>query len=96
MNKKNYLATIVFDPRGSDGTADEMIPKLSELIADSEAEVTKVKNQGNHDFAYPQKKGVSNGTYLQFEISGISSTPDSLKKKLKLEKKIDRVLIERL
>ena len=39
---------------------------------------------------------MTNGTFLQFEISGLASTPDSLKKKLKLEKKVDRVLIERL
>ena len=45
MNKKNYLATIVFDPRGSDGTSDEMIPKLSEVISDSDGEVIKVENQ---------------------------------------------------
>jgi ribosomal protein S6 len=96
MNKKNYLATIVFDPRGSDGTSDEMIPKLSELIRQSDGEVNKVENQGNHDFSYPQKNGLSSGTFLQFEISGLSTTPDSLKKKLKLEKKVDRVLIESL
>tara|TARA_S200000501_G_scaffold236914_1_gene222094 strand:+ start:81 stop:371 length:291 start_codon:yes stop_codon:yes gene_type:complete len=94
MNKKNYLATIVFDPRGSDGTSDEMIPKLSEVISDSDGEVIKVENQGNHDFAYPQKKGLSNATYLQFEITGLPSTPETIKKKLKLEKKVDRVLIE--
>jgi len=41
MNKKNYLATIVYDPRGSDGTSDEMIPKLSELIRQSDGEVTR-------------------------------------------------------
>jgi ribosomal protein S6 len=96
MNKKNYLATIVFDPRGSDGTSDEMIPRLSEIISDSEGEVIKVENQGTHDFSYPQRKGLSSGTFLQFEINGTPDTPDSIKKKLKLEKKIDRVLIERL
>lgn len=94
MKKKNYLATIVFDPRGSDGTSDEMIPKLSEIIRDSEGEVNKVENQGNHDFAYPQKQGLSNATFLQFEITGDSLMPDRLKKKLKLEKKVDRVMIE--
>ena len=35
------------------------------------------------------------GTYLQFEIAGSSNFPDSLKERLKLEKKVDRVLIER-
>lgn len=94
MNKKNYLATIVFDPRGPDGTSDEMIPKLSEVISESDGEVIKVENQGNHDFAYPQKKGLSNATFLQFEIMGLPSTPETIKQKLKLEKKVDRVLIE--
>ena len=94
MSKNTYLATIVFDPRGADGSADEMIPKLSEIIRDTEGDVTKVENVGTHDFAYPQKKMIR-GTYLQFEIAGSSNSPDSLKERLKLEKKVDRVLIER-
>ena len=28
MSKNTYLATIVFDPRGADGSADEMILSL--------------------------------------------------------------------
>ena len=50
MTKKNYLATIVCDPRGADGSSDEMIPKLSEIIRDSEGEVTKVENLGTKIF----------------------------------------------
>ena len=53
--KNNYLATIVFDPKGSDGSTDEMIPKLSEIIVSVDGEVQKVESQGTHDFAYPQK-----------------------------------------
>ena len=49
MNKRNYLATIVYDARGADGASDEMIPRLSEIIRGVEGEVTKVENQGNHD-----------------------------------------------
>ena len=88
MNKRNYLATI-------DGASDEMIPRLSEIIRDVEGEVTKVENQGSHDFAYPQSKEMKAGTYLQFEISGDTEMPVRLKDKLRLEKKVDRVLIER-
>ena len=95
MNKRNYLATIVYDAQGADGASDEMIPKLSEIIRDAEGEVTKVENQGNHDFAYPQSKEMKAGTYLQFEISGDTEMPVRLKDKLRLEKKVDRVLIER-
>lgn len=95
MNKRNYLATIVYDARGADGTSDEMIPKLSEMIREVEGEVNKVENQGAHDFAYPQSKEMKSGTFLQFEISGDPDLPVRLKDKLSFEKKVDRVLIER-
>lgn len=95
MNKRNYLATIVYDARGADGSSDEMIPKLSEIIRQAEGEVSKVDNQGSKDFVYPQSKNLSSGTYLQFEIESDSELPVRLKEKLKLEKKVDRVLIER-
>jgi ribosomal protein S6 len=72
-----------------------MIPRLSEIIRATDGEVTKVENQGSHDFAYPQSKQMKSGTYLQFEISGDPEMPVRLKDKLRLEKKVDRVLIER-
>ncbi|MEC7800372.1 MAG: 30S ribosomal protein S6 [Verrucomicrobiota bacterium] len=93
--KNNYLATIVFDPKGSDGSTDEMIPKLSEIIVSVDGEVQKVENQGSHDFAYPQKGKAKSGVYLQFDLSGDSEMPTRLKEKLRLEKKVDRVVVER-
>tara|TARA_B100000941_G_C28455970_1_gene527911 strand:+ start:243 stop:530 length:288 start_codon:yes stop_codon:yes gene_type:complete len=93
--KNNYLATIVFDPKGSDGSTDEMIPKISEIIVNVEGEVQKVESQGTHDFAYPQKGKAKRGVYLQFELSGDSEMPSRLKEKLRLEKKVDRVIVER-
>ena len=95
MNKRNYLATIVYDARGADGSSDEMIPKLSEIIRQVDGEVTKVDNQGSRDFIYPTSKDVTSGTYLQFEIESDPEMPIRLKEKLKLEKKVDRILIER-
>ncbi len=95
MNKRNYLATIVYDSRGSDGSSDEMIPKLSEIIRQIDGEVLKVDNQGSHEFSYPQSKDMNSGTFLQFEIESDPEMPKRLKEKLKLEKKVDRILIER-
>ena len=95
MNKRNYIATIVYDARGADGSSDEMIPKLSEIIRQVDGEVTKVDNQGSHDFIYPQSKDRTSGTYLQFEVESDAAMPIRLKEKLKLEKKVDRILIER-
>ena len=94
MTSRIYSATIVIDPRGSDGSSSEMIPKLTEIIAQSEGEVLKVQELGQHDFAYPTKKEFTRGTYLQFDISGSPETPSKIKDKLRLEKKVDRILIE--
>jgi len=94
MTTRNYTATIVIDPSGSDGSSSEMIPKLTEIIGQSQGEVTKVQDLGQHDFAYPIKKNLPRGTFLQFDIKGHSSTPALIKDKLKLEKKVDRILIE--
>ena len=94
MKTRNYSATIVIDPRGNEGSTSEMIPKLTEAIAQSEGEVLKVEELGQHDFAYPIKKDFTRGTFLKFDISGSSSTPEKIKEKLRLEKKVDRILIE--
>ena len=94
MKTRNYSATIVIDPSGSEGSSNEMIPKLSEIISQSDGEVKKVTELGQHDFAYPIKKNFTRGTYLQFEITGTSETPSKIKHKLRLDKKVDRILIE--
>ena len=88
MTSRNYSATIVVDPSGSDGSTSEMIPKLSEVIAQSDGEVTKVQELGQHAFAYPSRKKISRGTYLQFELSGTAETPQKIKEKLRLEKRL--------
>jgi len=94
MTTRNYSATIVIDPSGSEGSSNEMIPKLSEVIAQSDGEVIKVEELGQHDFSYPTRKNLLRGSYLQFEITGSPQTPEKIKEKLRLEKKVDRVLIE--
>ena len=80
MTTRNYSATIVIDPSGSEGSSSEMIPKITEIIAQSNGEVKKVQELGQHDFAYPVKKSLSRGTYLQFDISGEPSTLLQLRK----------------
>ena len=56
MTTRKYSATIVIDPSGSEGSSSEMIPKISEIIAQSDGEVSKVTELGQHDFAFLSKK----------------------------------------
>ena len=93
--KNNYLATIVFDPKGSDGSTDEMIPKLSEIIVSVDGEVQKVESQGTHDFAYPHKRKSNLWESIYSSSSRAIQKCRLGKDKLRLEKKVDRVLVER-
>ena len=95
MKIRNYSAVIVVNPSGSDGSFSEIIPKLTEIINRSEGEVNKVEELGQHDFAYPTKKDFTRGSYLQFHFSGKVETPLLIQENLRLEKKVDRCLIER-
>ena len=94
MNKRTYLTTIVYDSKGAEGTNEEMIPKLSDIIRGADGEVSKVQERGTFDFAYSRARKIKVGVYLQFEVLGDTSFPEKLKNTLKLEKKVDRVLIE--
>ena len=88
MKTRNYSATIVIDPRGNEGSTSEMIPKLTEAIAQSDGEVLKIQELGQHDFAYPTKKNFTRGTFLQFDISGSSETPKRLRKNYGWKKRL--------
>ena len=94
MKQRNYIATVVVNPSGSEGSSNEMIPKLTEVISKAEGEVKKIQELGQHDFAYPTQKNFTRGSYLQFDISGSPQTPSMIHEILRLEKKVDRILIE--
>ncbi len=95
MNTRNYTATVVVDPRGKDGASNELIAKITEIVSASEAQVDKVKELGQHDLAYPPSNNFKSASFMQFEITGSPRSPDLIKEKCRLEKKVDRILIER-
>ena len=93
-NKRNYVATLVLDTRGSDDSADAMITKVSEIIAGMEGEVKKVENLGLRELARPQVRDFSNASYVRIDFESGPHGPTTIKEKLHLDKSIERILIE--
>ena len=93
-NKRNYVATLVLDTRGSDDSADAMISKVSEIIAEMEGEVKKVENLGLRELVRPQVRGFSNASYVRIDFESGPAGPTTIKEKLHLDKSIERILIE--
>ena len=95
MSKRNYKATMVLDPSGNEESSDEIISQLSEVIRSVEGEVTKVENLGSQNLARPAKKNSPTAIYVQFDVEGEPDVPSRLHEKLSLEKRVDRIVVER-
>ena len=93
-NKRNYVATLVLDTRGSDDSADAMISKVSEIIAGIDGEVNKVENLGLRELARPQARDFSTAAYVRIDFKSGPDGPTTIKEKLRLDKNIERILIE--
>ena len=92
--KRNYAATLVLDTRGSEDSADAMISKVSEIIAEMDGEVKKVENLGLRELARPQVRDFSTAAYVRIDFESGPDGPTTIKEKLHLDKSIDRILIE--
>ena len=94
-NRRLYTATLVLDTRGSDESADAMISKLSEIIVNLEGEVKKVENLGSRDLVRPQARNFSSAAYLKIDFESDREGPSKIKEQLRLDKTIDRIIIEK-
>jgi len=94
-NNRTYEATLVLDTSESNESADAMISKISEIIASLNGEVKKVENLGLRDLARPQDRNLASAAYVKIDFESGPEGPATVKEKLRLDKSIDRILIER-
>tara|TARA_Y100000588_G_scaffold325689_3_gene359607 strand:- start:179 stop:475 length:297 start_codon:yes stop_codon:yes gene_type:complete len=92
--RRNYTATLVLDTRESEESADAMISKLSEIIAHLDGEVKKVENLGSREIARPKARNFSSAVYVKIDFESGREVPSKIKEQLRLEKTIDRIIIE--
>ncbi|MEM0967020.1 MAG: 30S ribosomal protein S6 [Verrucomicrobiota bacterium] len=91
---RNYRATFVLDTRGVEASVDELTEAYSKVIEEVEGKVDAVKNLGNHDFARKSATGLSNGIFLQYDFEGPATAPEGLQEKVRLDRKVNRVMVE--
>ena len=94
-NNRIYAATLVLDTSGNNDSADAMISKISEIIASLDGEVKKVENLGLRDLVRPQDRNLTKAAYVKIDFESGPEGPAAVKEKLRLDKSIDRILIER-
>lgn len=94
QTKQKYKATFVLDTRGYEDPVDTIIEKLSTLLSSIDCDVLKAENLGQKDFARVTNPKFPAGIYIQIDFAGPPEAPAVLKEKLRLDRKINRILIE--
>jgi ribosomal protein S6 len=80
--------------RGCTDSVDAVASRLSETVVALGGEVEAVNNLGNMNFERTADKNFTSGTYLQLLLNGSPQLAGDIKLKLKLDKVINRILIE--
>jgi small subunit ribosomal protein S6 len=94
QNKRNYKAIFILDTRGNEDSVDQLVEGLTKEIAAINGDVTAVDNLGRKDFArFPKKQFVA-GNYVQISFEAPAEAPRKLHERLRLNKTVNRVMIE--
>ena len=96
MKPKTYKITFIIDTRETSGTTDAVIDSLKDVIKAVDGDASQVEDLGVRDFARCPDAKFTLGRYLQFDVQGTPQTPAALHQKIRLNKIVNRVLVERL
>ncbi|MDR1595815.1 MAG: 30S ribosomal protein S6 [Puniceicoccales bacterium] len=91
---RKYAASFVLDMRGCTDTVDTVIGKLSSVITSLGGEISATENLGQKRFERKIDRSFPSGVYVQILFAGAPKIVDGIKSKLRLDKTINRVLVE--
>jgi ribosomal protein S6 len=91
-----YKATFILDLRESEDDSAKVLGELNELLTSLGGESTDSEDLGLREFARAADHRFTQGHYLEIYFDGPGTVPGTLKEKLKLDKRINRIFIEAL
>lgn len=92
--QNRYLITVVFDTRERKESGDEMLASLRELMESLGATVENGRPLGQRTFARGDRRFPS-GFYGQYDLLADGDFDSKLRKRLRLDDRVNRIMIER-
>ncbi len=92
---QTYKATFLLDTRGYEQPVETIITKLGDILKAAGADVQKVDNLGSKSFVRVADRRFPSGTFVQITYKGLSSVASTLREKLRLDKTINRILVQK-
>lgn len=91
---RNYRATFILDTRGVEAPVEELVESYAKLIGEAGGEVSATDNLGSRDFARKAANGLPSGIFVQYEFAAPASAPGEIQEKVRLDRKVNRVMVE--
>jgi ribosomal protein S6 len=91
-----YKTTFILDLRESEDDSAKVMADLNELLKSIGGEPTDSEDLGMRDFARAADRRYTQGHYVEIYFDGVGNVPATLKEKLKLDKRINRIFVESL
>jgi len=93
---RNYRATFILDTRGVEAPVEEMVKTYADLIGEAKGTVETTNNHGSQDFVRKASNGLPSGIFVQYDFTGPGTAPEEIQKKVRLDRKVNRVMVEAL
>jgi ribosomal protein S6 len=91
-----YKATFILDLRDSEDESAKVLAELNELIGSIGGDPSESEDLGLREFSRAADRRFTQGHYVEVFFDGPGTVPATLKEKLKLDKRINRIFIEAL
>ncbi len=89
-----YKATFILDLRESEDDSQKVLADITEILGNIGGQATGSEDLGLRDFARAADRRFTQGHYLEVSFEGPGSVPASLKEKLRLDKRVNRIFVE--
>lgn len=94
LSQRPYRATFILDLRNYQEPVETLIEKIKETVTAVDSSIDAVENLGQKDFIRVTDRNRPNGVYVQVDFTGPGSAPVALKEKFRLDRAVDRILIQ--
>ena len=91
---RRYRVTVIFDTREQRESPDALRLRLSQLMESLGAAVEGVEDLGTRNFARCANRRFASGSYAGFTVSAPSAFCGELTGRLRLDKTVNRTLVE--
>lgn len=94
MQTRSYRATLILDTRSYQDSVEALIENIKAKMTEVGAVISDVVNRGQIKFQRAVDRKFPAGLYLQIAFQAPSSTPELIRSKFRLDRAVNRIMIE--